>query len=650
MRSMLLALAALALLATPSAAQELTRLASSEPIPPAQLESFVDGAVEVAMRKHGVVGVAVSVVQNGEVVLSKGYGYADRETGRRVDPVTTLFRIASITKTFAWITLLQQVEARHVSLDDPVNQHLPPELRIPDQGFSEPIRVRDLMTHAAGFEDRRLGIVSDREEDARSLHDLLRETRHDRVRAPGELSSYSNYDALLAGGIVEHETARFWPDVVESAILIPLGMTHTTAREPHAIRDGLPAPMPRELADELAVAYGTNGTATGRKFEYRIGPAGVISASAGDMARYMLMLLGGGSLGGSRVLGPETVQMFRTPMTAFPPNAGNWAAGFLTEVEDGGFQAFGHDGGMYGTYSSMRVLPELRLGVFVVVNTEGGEALAFSLWRALIRRFYADPTGTQHCAPDQIKAMQRYAGIYRTTRRDYGGLSGFVSSLGLLPITVTASGCLNLLGGSYAPIGTRGLFRNVAGENFSLPGGSGGFEVLIEERNGRPAVLTPAFTLERLSALNTSLTLFAAVLAASLAAVAALTGGVVRLLRRPPATGPQTTACRLEAAASVLWLAAVATQIVFLIALSRPTSVAYSYNWPPPSILAFSTLALLASLASAASAGLLPAVWAGKTGTGWGVWRKARFTVTATLFSALVALLFSWGALQPWNP
>jgi CubicO group peptidase (beta-lactamase class C family) len=144
-------------------ADEDPRLAPGQPIPQAELEPFIDGFVTARVIANRIVGATVAVVQDGELRLAKGYGFADLETGRRVDPDETLFRIGSITKTFTYIAAMRLVEAGQLSLDDPVNDHLRAELRVPDDGFDEPIRIRDLMTHQPGFEDRALGVLFARE-------------------------------------------------------------------------------------------------------------------------------------------------------------------------------------------------------------------------------------------------------------------------------------------------------------------------------------------------------------------------------------------------------------------------------------------------------------------------------------------------------
>ncbi len=150
-----LALAIVAALAGAEArAQTAAQTAAQTPAPVdhAKVETFVDGAVREAMRADKIAGVSVAIVDRAGVVMTRGYGAAAFEPYRKVD-ADTLFRVGSISKTPVWIAIMQLVEGGKLGLDDPINDHLPPELRIPDEGFQKPIRVRDLMTHAAGFED-----------------------------------------------------------------------------------------------------------------------------------------------------------------------------------------------------------------------------------------------------------------------------------------------------------------------------------------------------------------------------------------------------------------------------------------------------------------------------------------------------------------
>ena len=337
----------------------------------------------------------MAIVQAGRVVLTKGYGFADFAPARAVDPATTLFRIGSITKTFTWIAAMKAVETGAIDLDAPINRYLPMDLQIPDEGFTKPIRMRDLMTHAPGFEDRVFGVLFvDDPARVRTLEAFLRDTRPRRVREPGLLSSYSNYGVALAGAALAHVENASWQDIIDQQILRPLQLTHISVREPYPPREGLPAPMPDTQARDLSRGFRWGGVShTMRKFEYitHTAPAGVMSASAGDMARYMLMLLNDGSLEGTTIFGPRAAAAFRTPMTATPREAGALDAGFFESPLPGGFRGFGHGGGTLSFFTNMTIVPELGLGIFVATNTEGGAQLSEPLPASIVERFYAPP-------------------------------------------------------------------------------------------------------------------------------------------------------------------------------------------------------------------------------------------------------------------
>ena len=218
------------------------RLQPGQAIPPAELAAFVDGQVAEAMRRQHIAGVTVSVVQNGQVLLKKGYGFARLSPPRPVDPDRTLFRLGSISKTFTWIVLMKEVEAGRVRLDQPANLYLPEGDRVRDQGFDRPVRLIDLMAHTAGFEDRSLGHrIEDDPDYVRPLDLFLRQERPRRVRPPGEVATYSDYGAALAGEAAAWVAGSTFERLAEDEIFAPLGMSHTTFREKRPTKAGLPA-------------------------------------------------------------------------------------------------------------------------------------------------------------------------------------------------------------------------------------------------------------------------------------------------------------------------------------------------------------------------------------------------------------------------
>lgn len=626
------------------------RLSPQEAIPPAELEAFVDGLVHQAMDAEHIAGASVSVVQSGRIVLEKGYGFADVARSRRVDPHSTMFRIGSITKTFTWIAVMNAIAAGRMSLDDPLNKYLPPQLQVPDEGFAQPIRIRHLMTHSPGFDDLMLGHVFETAaSDVRPLAVYLQEERPLRVREPGRVSSYSNYGVALAGAALEQITGRAWQQIVEETIVAPLDMRYTSAREPYPAREELPAPMPAELANNLSKGYRWSGLDhEAQDFEYitHIAPAGAMSTSAGDMARYMLMLLNGGSLDGATVIEAAAVGAFQSSMTTFPPTVGNWNAGFLEARLPGGFRSIGHDGGSMLFFSSMVLAPELNLGVFVTTNTEGGDRLSNVLPARIVERFYAKPQRSSAGAPELAAAAADYDGHYLRTRRPYQGLQGFLFRLLTTPARVTGDGYLTvgLMGPvqRFVPGAAPGEFKAAHPDGFTQS------IRIVLEGNRATRIDTPLMAFERVGLLRQPPLLAGAAAVALVAALGTLVRIRARFARRLAQTRSQRLANLMQTAAAASWLVSAAAFGVFgATAINDESTLVYL--WPMRSFLVFSIAALAASVLTGGMLVAVPAVWQGRDGA-WTRARKVRYTAATLAFAAFAAMLAYWGALQPWNP
>jgi CubicO group peptidase (beta-lactamase class C family) len=639
--------------AEPAPRAPAARLAPGQPIAPAELETFVDGYVRGAMAREHIAGVTVSVVQNGQAVLKKGYGFASLNPQRPVDPDRTLFRIGSISKTFTWITVMKEVEAGRMRLDQPINLYLPEKVQVRDQGFDQPVRVQNLMDHSAGFEDRALGQLFERDfERVRPLDIYLRQERPRRVHAPGVLSSYSNFGAALAGEAAAYTSGKPYERLVEDEILTPLGMGHTTFREPHPAKAGLPAPMPAVLAADVSDGY--RWTPAGfekRDYEYigQIAPAGAGSSTAGDMARYMLMQLGNGQSGGAVVYGARAAEAFRTPLRRTPPGVNGWAHGFAVRFLPGGHTGYGHDGGTLSFLSEMVVVPDLNLGVFVSTNTETGGALSSALPAAIVREFYAAPQlYPRPGSPELAQDGGALKGYYLSTRRPYSGLESFVYAF-RSGATVGTTGDGRLVvsdpGGvsSYVPEGPLedGRFIGVSDESrlaFALHDGRA---VNFIGSSGSALFQRASFwrapsTLAMLAAL------------AALAAVATLGGVAVRNRREFRENQVQSRASLVQNIQAVLWLAAMA---LFGLWFSKTGDIAQiMYRWPGALMIMASACALVAAGLTATTVIALPAVWqGGRRVDSWSPLRKAGFTLTVLIYLAFSVVLGVWGALSPWS-
>lgn len=621
------------------------QLAPGTPIPSATLEPFVDGIVRAAMARDHLAGVAVAIVQHGQVILKKGYGFA--APGRPVDPDHTLFRIGSISKTFTWIAAMQEVEAGRMRLDKPINDYLPPDLAVPAVRGWRPVEVRDVMSHTPGFEDRILDHMF--AENPAQILPLAAEIGHltlKRVFAPGTTPAYSNFGVMLTGEAVSHLEGVSFEDAIERKITAPLGMDRTSFREPYPPRADLPAPMAPTLAAGVSNAYHWSGTELNvEPFEWihQAGPAGGASSTANDMAHYMLMILGDGKLGGARIYSPATARAFRTPIRIPVPDGGQVDHGFLQTQLPGGFMGYGHDGDTMWFHSNLVTVPALGLGIFVSTNTDTGQHLTNALPQLIVGHFYAVPRGGPRSgSPALATAGTIYAGTYVTNRRPFSGLEKFLFLMvDQSSVDVTPDGYLVTHDGgeakTWAPTGRPGHFQAVDGPettDFAIRGG--------QAVRWFPPGETISF--DRVGPLYQRSVLLIMVLLASAAAIATLVGPAIRFRRALPASRLQRRLNEAQLLAAFAWLIALCAGIVF--ASSANNMVQLVFAWPGTALVIASSAALSASLLSLGALAVLPFAWIGDKG--WGLGRKLRFSATSILFCLLALQLAFWGFLEPW--
>ncbi|MDB5468452.1 MAG: serine hydrolase [Caulobacter sp.] len=620
------------------------------PIDPAQLEAFVDGVVTTSMSRDHIAGVTVSIVQNGQVVMKKGYGF-DRlgDHPRRVDPDRSLFRLASISKTFTWISVMRQVEAGRMRLDAPINLYLPESVRVPDQGFAREIRVIDLMNHRPGFEDRAFGQLFEKDPArVRPMLTWLKQERPRREWAPGTIPAYSNYGVALAGLAAARQVNKPFEQMVEQEITGPLGMTRTTFRDRYPPREGLPAPMPASLAGDVAEGYFWNGTRfTPRPYEYvsQAAPAGGVSSTAGDMARYMTMLLNGGTLDGQTIFNPQTSAGFRTVSDRAAPGAGGFAHGFMEFQLPGNRVGYGHGGSTLSFMSNMVVIPELGLGVFISTNTETGYGLEASLPGRIVERFYGPAPAAPRLSQWLKDNSGAFGGQYLSSRRAFHGMEKFVGLFnGRVTAKVDGQGQLVLKGfdgaSIWTPLDTAGRFQSASDSRvivFTMQDGRAtGFYDSIASRYSK-----------RLNFFGGDGWLIWAAILAGLASIVTVVGALLRLRLNLRQTTVQARASLLQTIQAVLWLIMLVSFILWFGKVGDVAAI--FYDWPGALLIIASSCGLVAALFSVVVVILTPFVWqGGRRVDSFTQGRKLRFTWTTAAFLLFSVVLACWGAIFPW--
>jgi len=399
---------------------------------PAEMESFVDGVIAAQLESLHIPGAAVAVVADGKVYFAKGYGYADLEKKRKVDAETTLFRIASVTKLFTWTAVMQLVEQGKLDLKADVNTYLK-TFKIPAT-FPEPITLTHLLTHTPGFEDNLLGLFPYDPATLKPLGEVLAAELPARVRPPGQLVVYSNHGAALAGLIVQEVSGMPWADYLEKNILALLDMKHTTVRQP----------VPAALTNDLVTGYIYTGSEfQPQGFEFMpIGAAGCISASATDMARFMIAHLQDGQYGGNRILSETTARTMHSGLFTNGPGVSPMLHGFFGGTRNGE-RTIGHTGSTVCCFTMLNLLPERNTGFFVTYNCPTGYQAREGFQKAFMDHYYPEPEIQElkptMPVPDRVAQC---AGEYSSLRRSCTSLTKLAAIMGTAKVRVDAEGYL----------------------------------------------------------------------------------------------------------------------------------------------------------------------------------------------------------------
>jgi len=374
------------------------------------LEKLLNPVAAKALDDAGTPGAVVIVVQKGKVVFAKGYGFANYEKKTPVDPERTLFYLASITKTFTATAVMQLVEQGKLRLDADVNTYLT-RFKLPAT-FTQPVTLQHLLTHTAGFDDKNIGYVALTAATARPLGDYLASDLPPRVRAPGQVTAYSNHGFGLAGYLVEVASGEPYTQYIERHILQPLGMAHSTAQVPP------PAELLRDLAPGYQWSRSANGPVAQPLGGRNIAPAGTVSASGADMARYMIAHLQLGATGDVRILQEASARAMQREQYALQPELPGIGYAFY-HWQMGDLHLLEHGGGYLGYSCQMTLLPEHGMGIFVATN--GSSA---SVANAIVTTFLQDAFPQTVAprprlvlpSPEFVRHMNDLNGAYTLTR------------------------------------------------------------------------------------------------------------------------------------------------------------------------------------------------------------------------------------------
>ncbi|MHB8454081.1 MAG: serine hydrolase domain-containing protein [Acidiferrobacterales bacterium] len=335
------------------------------------LQQYLSWYIPQQMKRYGVPGVSIAVVDNQRLVWAKGFGYADRE--RRIPAgAETVYQVGSISKLFTATAVMQLVGQGKINLDAPIQNYIPRFSMKSRWNNPAPITPRELLSHHAGLPTYYLkGFFS-----PEPLADLVTDLRGEYLAyPPGQVFNYSNLGPDLMGLVMERITGQHFSPYMQQALLEPLGMHHSSFT------------MDNDIAPLLARGYVDNQPTD--PVPIRDIPAGSLLSNVVDLSRFMRLVFGDGEFDGHRLIGADALaSMFQPQFPNSPLDFGQrFGLGWMLSgipVHGGGMVAW-HNGGTKAFLSQMAIMPEKKLGVVVLANADTANKMIYDIAEQALR-------------------------------------------------------------------------------------------------------------------------------------------------------------------------------------------------------------------------------------------------------------------------
>jgi CubicO group peptidase (beta-lactamase class C family) len=391
--------------------------------------SAVDTLVQSIMKRYGVPGVSLAIAREGEIAYGRGFGHRDVERGL---PATldTVFGIASVSKSFAALCIMQLQDAGRLSVRDPVINYLP-EFRMPAVQYTEQVTIHHLLTHTSGlppmpsrwFVFARSIAAEGRYRETpvpldsyppidtyEQLMALIGRASWRPLGAPGRYLSYSNEGYALLGAIVERVSGQPFARYASTHILEPAGLTRT----------GFDLDVP-DASAPITAFYATetrDGAAVPSPISWWRSPVwhstGGMCSTVRDLVRYLEIYRTGGMIGDTRIVSRDAVaEMTRSQMEASPGQG--YGYGLIVDTDHHGVTVYGHSGERLGASAYVAVAPERGMTAAVLANV--GNMPAYSLCLGALRIAMGLPGSDAHAyvdVPYSPRRLSAYAGTYRS--------------------------------------------------------------------------------------------------------------------------------------------------------------------------------------------------------------------------------------------
>lgn len=382
----------------------------------------IQSAIEEHVKDIPYSSFAVSVFHGDETVYTGYYGEIDRNNKIAADE-NSVYEWGSITKTLTWVSVLQLYEQGKIDLNEDIRTYLP-EGYLKNLKYDDKITMLNLMNHNAGWCESTYNIFVTDENQLTTLEEMVQDLEPAQIWRPGEVTSYSNYGAALAGLIVERVSGESYIDYVNKHIFDKLGMEQTSVAPD--FNDNPWVRTQREKLKAYAV-LGDNIMPGGLDMGFiPIYPAGSACGTIEDITKY------------GKALTDESAPLFENPETQAIIFEGSSFYGDTDTVKcNYGFwpmehsaMCYGHDGGTLACISNFAFDPESDWGVAVFTNTR----TAINITQGLTQLIMGEAETENKAASDDGKMID-LSGIYMPSRANHKGILKVYGLLSVLPVS-----------------------------------------------------------------------------------------------------------------------------------------------------------------------------------------------------------------------
>ncbi|MFS0723791.1 serine hydrolase [Paenibacillus sp. 1P07SE] len=392
-----------------AAAPEPPVQAEAQALTPETAKTFLDQFFAAEHVQPHFTGAAVSIVKDGEVIAQEGYGLSDVKQNEGVDPASTVFRVASVSKSFTAVAIMQLAEQGKLDLQADFLDYTP-GLAL-DNPFPEPVTVEHLLLHTSGFEirDPKPEDIHDDFEKIVTIEDYVRQHMPPVVREPGSSYMYDNFASLLLGLIVQNVSGEPFEDYMDTYVFEPLGMENSSY-----LLEG-------SLKDNLAVGYAGEEALPLYTISPTPMPHGGMLSTAEDIGKFMIAFLNGGEGESGRILSEASVALMEPYRSEIHPLLPDTTYGFEAPIQLPGAGSnpaiITKAGDLNGFSSYLFFIPEQETGVFITYNQNS--ILRNLFYPEFIATFfpqYMAPVELAAFEPESAETLARYDGYYADLR------------------------------------------------------------------------------------------------------------------------------------------------------------------------------------------------------------------------------------------